>query len=159
MIYIAHRGNVDGPDPEQENEPAYIDLAIKRGYAAEVDLWIREGDPWLGHDEPQYQVSEDWLIDRARSLWIHCKNIEALCYMGDVNFRRWQEFDYFWHQEDDYTVTSNGLIWAYPGKSLNDGRNIICVMPERANYTLEEMSRCFAICSDEVSKLDKGEWK
>ena len=23
---------------------------------------------------------------------------------------------YFWHQEDDYTITSKGIIWAYPGK-------------------------------------------
>jgi hypothetical protein len=26
---------------------------------------------------------------------------------------------YFWHQEDDYTITSKGFIWVYPGKPLN----------------------------------------
>ena len=29
-----------------------------------------------------------------------------------------QNFNYFWHQEDDYTLTSEGYVWVYPGKPL-----------------------------------------
>ena len=36
--------------------------------------------------------------------------------------------NYFWHQNDDYTITSKGYIWAYPGKKLN--KNAIYVLPE-----------------------------
>lgn len=32
MQLISHRGNVLGPVPDKENNPNYIDLAIKSGY-------------------------------------------------------------------------------------------------------------------------------
>ena len=31
-IYIAHRGNTDGPNPNRENDPTYIDEAINAGF-------------------------------------------------------------------------------------------------------------------------------
>jgi hypothetical protein len=36
--------------------------------------------------------------------------------------------NYFFHQEDDITLTSKGYIWAYPGKQPI--KNSIAVMPE-----------------------------
>ena len=38
MILIAHRGNIDGPNPEMENNPQYIDKAIDSGYNVEIDV-------------------------------------------------------------------------------------------------------------------------
>ena len=59
---------------------------------------------------------------------------------------------YFWHQEDDYTLTSNGFIWTYPGKVLTD--NSVMVLPEWNNPTLENLDyNCHAICTDYVNKL------
>lgn len=154
MIYIAHRGNIDGAQPELENDPDYIDLAIRRGYEVEVDLRVVGGKLYLGHDEPQYEITKDWLIDRSEVLWIHCKNIDALMFMRA--FGSWGDgFHFFWHQEDDYTITSQGYIWAFPGKSLGDGKNVVCVMPERANYTLSEISHCYAVCSDDIMAIYK----
>ena len=39
MKLIAHRGNIDGPNPERENSPEYIEEALKAGYDVEVDVW------------------------------------------------------------------------------------------------------------------------
>ena len=38
MKLIAHRGNVSGPKPSQENNPEYIDEALFAGFDAEIDL-------------------------------------------------------------------------------------------------------------------------
>jgi hypothetical protein len=55
MILISHRGNISGPNPEQENHPDYIWAAIQAGYDVEVDVWFENGKFMLGHDEPQYE--------------------------------------------------------------------------------------------------------
>ena len=38
MKLIAHRGNIDGPNPSKENHPEYIESAIVDGYDVEIDL-------------------------------------------------------------------------------------------------------------------------
>ncbi len=78
MILISHRGNINGKNTEKENHPDYIDDAIKLGYDVEIDIWVIDGNFYLGHDGPQYNISLDWLSDRIDRLWIHCKNIEAI---------------------------------------------------------------------------------
>ena len=50
---------------------------------------------------------------------------------------------YFWHEEDDYTITSKGIFWVYPGKTLI--KNSICVLPELSSYN---DFNCLGICSD-----------
>ena len=57
---------------------------------------------------------------------------------------------YFWHQEDDYTITSKGYIWTYPSKKLLP--NSICVLPEKASY---KSFNCLGICSDFIEKYKK----
>ena len=57
---------------------------------------------------------------------------------------------HFWHQEDDYTITSKGFIWTYPGKSLLTSS--ICVLPEKSTYKKFE---CYGICSDYILKYKK----
>jgi len=157
MILISHRGNIEGKS-NKENSPEYIDMAIQKGYDVEVDLRIyEEPSPrpsgriyrfFLGHDTPDYEVSYKWLEDRRQHLWIHCKNIESLSYFSySPAGMNWK---YFWHQEDDYTLVSNRLIWAYPGKDLTDMS--ICVMPELSNYKEEDIRGCFGICSDYVGR-------
>ena len=39
MIYISHRGNVDGIYPEMENNPIYINKALNSGYDGEIEVW------------------------------------------------------------------------------------------------------------------------
>lgn len=138
MILISHRGNIKGKQPKLENNPTYIDLAIKKGYNVEVDVWYDNGF-YLGHDFPQYEISFNYLINDK--LWCHAKNIEAIIEMKKYPIH------YFWHQEDDITLTSKEYIWAYPGKQPI--KNSIAVMPELYN---DDISKCIGICSDNIKK-------
>ena len=131
--FIAHRGNWDGPNEARENAPDYIDETHGRfGCDVEVDVWRISGEWFLGHDEPKYRVEEEFL--RRPFLWRHAKNGAALASLLQLKLRC------FWHQTDDYTVTSTGDVWCYPGSALPTGS--IAVMPERTAYTPGELNRC-----------------
>lgn len=145
MKLIAHRGNTEGPDPTMENRPEYIDLAVAKGFDVEIDVWVVDGDVWLGHDGPQYKVPVQFLYERAAILWCHAKNLAALQFLLKIDLH------VFSHDNDDYILTSKGCIWAYPGKPITN--DTICVMPERASYSHEELRNCRGICSDLVSQI------
>lgn len=147
MILISHRGNTNGKFESYENEPNYIDKAIREGYDVEVDVWYVGEQLYLGHDKPDYGVDFRWFRDRLTKLWIHCKNIESLKYFNDCGY----DLNYFWHQKDDVTITSNGYFWTYPGKKLTT--HSIAVLPEIVeNWDLTE---CLGICSDYIKKYKK----
>jgi hypothetical protein len=144
MIYISHRGNIDGKKPHLENHPDYIEEALNLGYDVEIDLWYVDDKFMLGHDEPQYEIEWDsWINYKTHKLWIHCKNIEAMVWLDENT----KDVNYFWHEEDTATLTSFGYIWAYPGKQPIRGS--IAVMPERSN---DDISQCKGICSDIIKK-------
>lgn len=149
MILISHRGNIDGKKPHLENNPDYIDEAISKGYDVEIDLWYVNGDWFLGHDEPQYEIDLNWISKRSLKLWVHCKNVEALSYLA-TNEKESKDINYFWHEEDTATLTSFCYVWAYPGKQPIKGS--IAVMPERSN---DDVSVCMGICSDVIEKYKK----
>ncbi len=136
MILISHRGNLNGKT-DDENKPKYIEKALSQGFDVEVDVWYDNNQFWLGHDKPQYKVSEEFL--EHPSLWCHAKNIQAL-YVMDKNYH----IHCFWHQEDDVTLTSRGFFWTYPGKELT--KKSIAVLPQKIDKTLD----CYGVCTDEV---------
>jgi hypothetical protein len=77
MIYIAHRGNLYGPNHKRENAPDYIMEALGAGFHVELDLWVLpDGKLMLGHDGPQYEIEADFL--KNYKFWVHCKNLAAL---------------------------------------------------------------------------------
>ena len=144
MILISHRGNIDGKKPELENSPNYIENAIYLGYDVEIDVWYDNGF-WLGHDHPEYLIELIFLKTNASKLWCHAKNLEAI-----VKMKKYSELNCFWHQKDDVTLTSQGYIWAYPGKQpIKDS---IAVMPEIYKDNLDV---CKGICSDNIIKYKK----
>jgi hypothetical protein len=65
----------------------------------------------------------------APHAYFHAKNVQALAEL--LTLSKTLGFKCFFHDTDDYTITSDGYIWAYPGKELVTGS--ICVMPERAS--------------------------
>ena len=144
MILISHRGNLDGRVREYENDPRYINLALDGGYEVEIDVWCKDGEWYLGHDEPTYQINFNYL--RNKKLWCHAKNIESL------NKMLKEDIHCFWHQGDDVTLTSCGFMWTYPGKPLTD--KSICVLPEKNN---EIPKKALGICSDFVVNYRNGE--
>jgi hypothetical protein len=145
MIKIAHRGNVNGPNPSQENHPDYLKAALDLGYDAEVDVWLIEGKFILGHDGPQYEVPPSFLYNDK--FWIHAKNIPAI---SDLNSRAHSYLiNCFFHDVDDCVLTSQGWIWTYPGK-LIVGPGAIAVMPEREpNWNI---SNAEGVCSDYLDR-------
>lgn len=146
MILIAHRGNIEGPKPKWENHPDYMKEAIAAGFDVETDIWYIDGEFWFGHDKPQYKVDKlDFPFYNAR-YWCHAKNPEALVEMNRLEFSK-----YFWHQEDAYTLVSDGTIWAYPNMPLVKGS--ICVMPEWNNQEIPDFIS--GICSDYIVNYKK----
>lgn len=143
-LLIAHRGLVEGPDLSLENNPKQIIEAVSLGYECEIDLWLLNNQLYLGHDEPTYPIKDNFL--ETTKFWIHAKNLPALYWLTNTDLK------YFWHQEDDFVLTSNGYLWTYPGKNLTD--KSICVMPEQF-IDLEQCSnlQCYGICSDYVKKI------
>ena len=139
MILISHRGNIDGINKDMENDPKYLLKAIKLGFEVEVDVRFEDGNFYLGHDFAQYNIDKKFLLNNK--VWCHAKTPEALMALKNLDVH------YFWHQEDDYTLTSKGFIWTYPGKKLFP--NSICVLPEHVNY---DNINCKGICSDFISK-------
>lgn len=139
MIKIAHRGNINGPS-DAENGPVHIVVAISQGFDVEVDIWMNDEGIFLGHDFPQHLVDETFLEDIAEHAWFHCKNIEALGYFT----HNMPDARYFWHQEDDYTLTSNGYIWTYPGKTATS--KSIIVLKDKID--LSKYEGVYAVCSD-----------
>ena len=123
MKLISHRGNIDGKTL-LENQPSYIDDAIELGYDVEVDIWYIGDRVYLGHDLAQYQIDIHWLENRKSKLWIHCKNLNSLSVFSMYE----APFKYFWHQNDEYALTSNFYTISYPGKEPH--KKTIMAMPE-----------------------------
>lgn len=144
MKLIAHRGLFMGPDKNLENHPDQIDLALSRGYECEIDLWIIDNQLYLGHDGPQYAIKDDYL--KNKPFWIHAKHLASLDWLLTT------DYNYFWHQEDDYTLTSHRFIWAYPGQPTT--ARSVQVMPETADPELKNIDfNCFAVCTDWVERV------
>lgn len=148
MILISHRGNVDGPEENIENSPKRINYCIDLGYSVEIDLRIKDKKLYLGHDEAQYEIDENWLLERKNNLWVHCKERESFEYALKM-----RKLNCFWHNVDDYTMTTWGYVWAYPGKECC-GSLCIAVMPE-PYWSKEEFTRMpfIGICSDFVNDI------
>jgi len=142
MKLISHRGNLSGPNPEQENQPEYIAEALKQGYDVEIDVWFKDDKFMLGHDEPQYEFPFE-LIDQAYpKLWIHCKNIDALSKLNELD-PNGSKVNYFWHENDLGVLTSKSYIW-----STNLINNGILVMPEL--FDKQPIETTIGICSDYI---------
>lgn len=146
MIRIAHRGNVEGANPDSENHPYQIVAAISAGFDVEVDVWVEDELFFLGHDNPLHPVDESYIKDISKYSWYHCKNLEAL----DTFTKKFPEYRYFWHEEDRFTLTSNGYIWTYPGQPVTDKSIIVDL---EATDLQKYGNIPYAICTDYPTNL------
>ena len=146
MILISHRGNINGKNPSKENSPDYLMEAISMGYDVEIDIWMIDDNFFLGHDNPQYKIDIDWLINNSNKLWVHCKNIESLFFLKKNNF----DLNFFWHENDKVVLTSKKNLWAFPTKTFHSGT--IAVLPELFNSNVDD---CEGICSDFIINYKK----
>ena len=70
MILISHRGNTNGPNPEMENRPDYINAAANEGYDVEVDVWLINSTWMLGGHVFWHQEDDVTLTSRG-FLWTY----------------------------------------------------------------------------------------
>lgn len=143
MKIISHRANLYGIDNSRENNPIYIDECIQKGFDVEIDLRVKPDGFYLGHDNPVYKISDDWLIKRSGNILVHIKEIETLNFVLEKKI----DIHYFCHQDDDFTFTSNNLIWCH---NLNLSMNNKTIIPL---LSLEQINSYYfdnihAVCSD-----------
>jgi hypothetical protein len=141
MKLIAHRGNINEPNPQKENHPDYISEAVQLGYDVEIDVWLIDNKWYLGHDNPQYEIKYTFLLDFR--FWLHAKNGDAFNELVNNDY-----VNTFWHTTEDWILTSKKYIWTYPNKKLF--ANSICVLPE-LGY-IGNIKECHGICSDYIIK-------
>ena len=144
MFFISHRGNISGPNKKDENKFEYIKNALNLGFDVEIDIWYYKNNFYLGHDEPIFKVNKFFLLNKK--LWCHAKNLEALLNLKKI------KANYFWHQKDDYVLTSSGYLWTYPGKKLSKAS--IYVLPENLKKFFNPLIYK-GISSDYIAKYKK----
>lgn len=144
---IAHRGNLNGPDMSTENNLSQIEKCISLGYECEVDVWLVGDKFHLGHDAPQHWIDINYLKRHSNALWCHCKNVESL-----TELLKHSEINCFFHQFDDYTLTSHKNIWTYPGKKTP--KNGIVVMPELYPNIKYNKKDIYGVCTDYVETVE-----
>lgn len=150
---ISHRGNLYGEGGSSwENHPEYIQDSLDKGFDCEIDLWVYNDVFYLGHDEPTHKIEPQWIVDRHHELWIHCKNPEAF---SNLRKQIFSFYNFFWHETDQYTLTSLGFIWAYPSSHILP--QAIIAVPEMSYskdevFAILEKNACHGICSDYVAE-------
>ena len=137
MILISHRGNILGRKKQLENNPNYIENALKLGYDVEVDVWSIDKQFYLGHDKPQYPVDEHYLENPK--FWCHAKNIEAFYRMID------DKIHCFFHDKDKVALTSRGYFWSSFEDEMTS--KSICVMPPSSRDLPKDIA---GVCSDNI---------
>lgn len=156
MKFISHRGNIETINAKEENNPIYIEKAIKLGFEVEIDFRVHNNNLYLGHDKNQYLIDQNFLTNHSSKIWIHAKNDESLKYLLEVN----EDLNYFWHEEDSYTITSKGYVWTHFDKNSELKKNnfsfsnkTILTLPELSHiYKFDDILKknyC-GICSDNI---------
>lgn len=143
LILISHRGNVNEKNISYENNPNYISTALQLEFNVEIDLWRINSKLYLGHDSPQYIIDENYILNEK--FWIHIKNSEAMEYCSNID-----NINYFWHNTDDYTLTSFGFIWTYPNKKILS--KSIAMIPNKIN-DINHLLNCSGICNDYICNV------
>lgn len=145
MKLISHRGNIHGPD-KGENSPEVILKAIDLGYDVEVDVWKVGDNIFLGHDKADYMVEKNFLFSNSSNLWCHAKNLDALEFMIRTDLHC------FWHESDDFTLTSKNFVWTFPKKPVVSNSVIVCkTLEESLSMSQEDI---YGICTDYVGEIE-----
>ncbi len=89
-------------------------------------------------------MSVQWL--GSNPVWCHAKSFNALEALTTLGIHC------FYHQNDDYVLTSSGYIWTFPGKKLY--KKSIYVLPEHQKK-FDNSLNYKGICSDFIDKYKK----
>ena len=145
MKIISHRGNINGKVLDKENKPSYLDSAILSKIEVETDIrWI-DNKFYLGHDNPDYIINEEWILKRKEYIWFHCKNLESAKELSKI-----ENVKYFCHSNDDYVLTSTKYLWVHNLKLPIDNTCIIPLLDEQSVKNFENKD-VYAICTDHLN--------
>ena len=140
MFLISHRGNLNGIQEKRENSPSYIKEALNKGYDVEVDVRFKDNKFFLGHDINQYEINKEFLENKK--IWCHAKNLSALEKMSSNS-----KIHCFWHETDQFTLTSKGYIWTFPDRPVC-AKSIIVKLNQGSDFNPMSEPKCYGICSD-----------
>jgi len=143
MKKIAHRGNTNGPQPTFENTLEYMISAWSEGYDIECDLIAHKGILYFGHDEPQQPADTEFI--QRNGVWCHAKNFEALVLLSEMKTH------YFWHENDNLTITSKSFIWCFPGIHIKH-KNAIWLNLHNKSLP-NDLNGIYGVCSDKFSSI------
>lgn len=148
---IAHRGIIDGNYSGKENRVETIINAMNLGYEVEVDVHLYENELWLGHDAPQEPLR--LLLNESDLsnfyIWFHCKDSGSLDFFQRAYSASAQ---YFWHDKDEFTITSIGNVWTANLAGCYPERTIV-VAKNKSDALSQLETNCFGICSPYVGEL------
>lgn len=149
MILISHRGNITGRIPDSENRPSYIQDTITLGYDVEIDIRMKEGELYLGHDYAQYRVELGWLLEKRNKLWIHTKDFESLDLLIDKGLK------IFFHEQERQTIINNtNLIWSHDLGSVSSKSIIPLLDLESINEYGYLTQDVYGVCSDYLQEVE-----
>ena len=148
MILYAHRGNIGGKEVESENQPDYIDFALKSGFNVEIDVHYTDNKFYLGHDEPLYEVDESYLENSK--LICHAKTSDTFMMMLKNRY-----IHSFWNNKDLFAITTEGFLWSLDGKKgiISNPKLILCDVGLRGFVSKGHYEKFYGICSDYVGEL------
>lgn len=150
MLIIAHRGLVTGPHPQLENNPKQIAQLLQSGWHVEVDVRREQHKWYLGHDDTTHVVDLEFLLQPR--LWLHVKDVKSAHMLAHI-WKHNKQLNFFWHEHDARTWTSQGYWWTEPGHELTPLS--VAVMPETHVTDLVSCLQwpCAAICTDWGAQL------
>lgn len=147
MRLIAHRGNIRGKILHLENTEPYIIDAIAQGYQVEIDMWYVNQTLYLGHDDPLYKTSFEFLHEHSAELLIHCRDLKTLEFMH--NDKKLSKFNYFYHVTEPAVISSHGdiIMHSHANRCID---NSIYMLPEILGIKNRYLKKCAGICSDVI---------
>tara|TARA_B100000161_G_C33335199_1_gene317633 strand:+ start:100 stop:603 length:504 start_codon:yes stop_codon:yes gene_type:complete len=156
---ISHRGLINGPSLDLENNPQNISSNIKEYpfLINEIDVNLTKNGIFLGHDKLNYQVNLDFIIEKKEFLILHLKKFDITSQEVLSTFEKLiTNCHMFAHEEDPFVITNRGWIWSHPKKGIIS--NTILVMPEKIipieNLNLrEELKVLKGVCTDYPLKM------
>lgn len=151
MQFISNRGNINGPDLSQENNPEYVNKALEQNFFVIVDAWVVPTDDpnmvnlALGANTAQYPVTLD-LLQNPRII-ARIKDLNTFQILTDKNVHC--VLDGPGHQ-----ITTNSLIFNPIGGRQILPRTIIN-MPEVLTTDYESIlpSIKTGICSNYIADV------
>ena len=156
---ISHRGLLEGPSSDKENNPKNISSNIRKYplLINEIDVNLTSTGIFLGHDQLKYEINIDFLIEKKEFIIIHLKTIEINSSKVLKDFKTlYQECHVFAHDQDPFAITNRGWIWSHPNRGIIP--RTILVMPEKIipfnklNFH-KELNVLLGVCTDYPLKM------